>query len=70
MCRTIISITAVLSVLSSIGAAFGAGVGGEDAEKELQRLQGNWVMVSGERDGQKVTDEHVKRSSTREPRWR
>lgn len=33
-----------------------------DAGKELQKFQGSWVMVGGERDGKKVADEDVKRS--------
>jgi uncharacterized protein (TIGR03067 family) len=58
----VISITSVLPVLCWIGAAFGGGVGGEEAQKELQKLQGTWIMVSGERDGKKVADEHIKQS--------
>lgn len=33
------------------------------AKKELQKLNGAWVMVSGERDGVKLADEHVKKST-------
>jgi hypothetical protein len=29
---------------------------------ELKKLQGTWVLVSGEVDGQQVADEHVKKS--------
>jgi uncharacterized protein (TIGR03067 family) len=32
------------------------------AAKDLKKLQGTWVMVSGERDGEKVRDEDVKKS--------
>jgi uncharacterized protein (TIGR03067 family) len=55
-----ISIAALL--LGSIGPSFTAGAGGEDAQKELQKLQGTWVMVSGELSGKKAPDEHVSQS--------
>jgi uncharacterized protein (TIGR03067 family) len=55
-------VAASLMVLWSIGPLFAAGVGGDDADKELKKLQGTWVMVSGEVDGKKVGDEHVNRS--------
>jgi len=58
----IISIAVALLLLGSIGPSFTAGVGGEDAQKELQKLQGTWVMVSGELGGKKAADEHVSRS--------
>jgi uncharacterized protein (TIGR03067 family) len=56
------SIAAALLLLGSIGSLFAAEVGGEDAKKELQKLQGTWVMVSGELGGKKTADEHVSRS--------
>jgi uncharacterized protein (TIGR03067 family) len=34
----------------------------DEAAKELQKLQGTWVLDSGEKDGQKLADEDVKRS--------
>jgi uncharacterized protein (TIGR03067 family) len=34
----------------------------DEAGKELQKFQGTWAMVSGEKDGEKVADEHVKKS--------
>jgi uncharacterized protein (TIGR03067 family) len=34
----------------------------EAAQKELKKLKGTWVMVSGEVDGKAVADEHVKKS--------
>jgi|SRR5208283_2086499 len=46
----------------SIGSSFAADIGGEDAKKELQKLQGTWVMVSGELGGKKAADEHMSRS--------
>jgi uncharacterized protein (TIGR03067 family) len=32
----------------------------EAARKEFKRLEGTWVMVSGQRDGEKIADEHAK----------
>lgn len=34
----------------------------DDADKEMKKFEGNWVMTAGERDGQKLADEHVKAS--------
>ncbi len=55
-------IAVAVLLLWSIGSAFAAGVQGADAQKELQKFQGTWVMVSGEKDGKKAADEHVNRS--------
>jgi uncharacterized protein (TIGR03067 family) len=55
-------IAASLMVLWLIGPLFAAGVEGDEADKELKKLQGTWVMVSGEADGKKVADEHVNSS--------
>jgi uncharacterized protein (TIGR03067 family) len=54
-------IATALMLLGSIGSPFAAEVGGEDAKKELKKLQGTWVMVSGELGGKKAADEHVNR---------
>jgi len=54
--------TVAVSLLWSVGSSFAADVGGADAQKELQKFQGTWVMVSGEKDGKKAADEHVSRS--------
>jgi hypothetical protein len=62
MCWKIIRIAAVFSILCSIDNSLAAGIGGEAVEKELQKFQGTWVMVSGERDGKKVADQGVKQS--------
>jgi uncharacterized protein (TIGR03067 family) len=51
----------VLLLLCPMGHVFGADVGGADANKELEKFQGTWVMVSGEMDGKKASDEHVKK---------
>jgi uncharacterized protein (TIGR03067 family) len=32
----------------------------DDAKKELERLQGDWIMVSTERNGEALPDEQVK----------
>ncbi|MBY0526435.1 MAG: TIGR03067 domain-containing protein [Gemmataceae bacterium] len=34
----------------------------DDEAKELKRFAGTWTLVSGEKDGQKLADEHVKKS--------
>jgi len=39
-----------------------AEIGGEEANKELQKSQGTWAMISGELDGKKAADEHAKQS--------
>jgi hypothetical protein len=62
MCWKIIRIAAVFSILCSIDNSLAAGIGGEAVEKELQKFQGTWGMVSGERDGKKVADQDVKQS--------
>ncbi|MCX5873140.1 MAG: TIGR03067 domain-containing protein [Deltaproteobacteria bacterium] len=55
-------LAAGLLVLCSVLSPFVSEVIGENADKELNKLQGTWVMVSGEWDGKKVADEHVSRS--------
>jgi NAD-dependent SIR2 family protein deacetylase len=59
----IISVAAIPSPVCSIAVAFGAGVGGEDGEKELRKLQGTWFIISAEREAKKVADEHIKQSN-------
>src|SRR5262245_29934184 len=34
----------------------------DEVKKELKKFEGNWVLVSGEQDGEKIADEHVKKS--------
>jgi uncharacterized protein (TIGR03067 family) len=58
----ITSIAAVILLLGSIGSLLAADLGGEEAKKELQKLQGTWVMVTGELGGKKAADEHVSQS--------
>ncbi len=63
MRRWITALTAgVLWFVWSVWSPLSADVGGPEAEKELKKFQGTWVMVSGELDGKKAADEHVKRS--------
>lgn len=53
--------TAVL--LTTIGLLlFGADAKEDEVKKELKKLEGNWKLVTGERDGTKLPDEHVKQS--------
>jgi uncharacterized protein (TIGR03067 family) len=37
-----------------------AADGKDDAKKEMEKLQGVWVMVSGERNGEALPDDQVK----------
>jgi len=61
--RCKITLMAVALLIAwSLGSAFAAEVGGTDADKELLKFQGVWVMASGEKDGKKVADEHVSQS--------
>ena len=34
----------------------------EDAKKDLEKLEGTWLLVAGERDGKKFTEEEVKKT--------
>jgi hypothetical protein len=47
MSRPIALIAVALLLLCPINAAFGADIVEEDAKKELAKLQGTWIMVSG-----------------------
>jgi uncharacterized protein (TIGR03067 family) len=44
------------------GLLVGADAKDDKAKAELKKFEGNWVMASGERDGQKLPDEHVRKS--------
>ena len=55
-------LAAGLLVLCSALALFVSDVIGENADKELNKLQGTWVMVSGEWDGEKTFSENVRQS--------
>jgi uncharacterized protein (TIGR03067 family) len=54
---------AALLILWSAGSPFASDVGGEEAEKDLQKLQGTWGMVSGEFGGEKVSGENLRKST-------
>ncbi len=56
-----ISIIAIAALLVwSIEPLFAAEMeGGPDAQKELQKFQGAWVMVTGEMDGKTLTADHI-----------
>ncbi len=58
----VIRLIAITVLLFWSGHTFAADIGGPDAQKELQKFQGAWVMDSGEMDGKKAVDEHVKSS--------
>lgn len=62
MRRNVASIAVAFLLLWATGSSFAAEVGGADTQNELQKLQGTWVMVTGEQDGKKVLDEHVSKS--------
>ena len=51
-----------LLVFSSVMFPFVSAVFAETADTELNKLQGTWVMVSGERDGKKIADEYVSKN--------
>lgn len=46
----------------SVVAPFVSAVFADNADNELNKFQGAWILVSGERDGKKVVDEHVSKS--------
>lgn len=50
--------------LLALTAAFlvAADAKDDDAKKELKKFEGTWVLVSGEKDGAKVADEHVQKN--------
>jgi uncharacterized protein (TIGR03067 family) len=48
-----------------IPAAFlliGADTKDDQIKKEMKKLEGTWIMESGEKDGAKIAEEHVKKS--------
>lgn len=51
--RTLVAVVALSCLL-------GAEPPADAVKKELARLDGEWVMVSGERDGQALPEEYVK----------
>jgi uncharacterized protein (TIGR03067 family) len=59
--HTVIMSVALL-LLCFVGSSLAADLQGEGAQKDLDKLQGTWVMVAGEWDGKKLLDEHVAKS--------
>lgn len=47
-------------VVLAVGALIAAEA--EDAKKDLEKLQGTWLLVAGERDGKEFTEEEVKKT--------
>ncbi len=58
----ITKLLAVAVLLLSPVGSFAAGLERPEVQKELKKFQGTWVMASGEMDGKKAADEHVKQS--------
>jgi uncharacterized protein (TIGR03067 family) len=55
-------LAAIFLIPWSVGFSLAADVAGPDADKELQKFRGTWVMISGETDGKPASDETVKKS--------
>jgi uncharacterized protein (TIGR03067 family) len=55
-------IAATLLFLSFSGPSLAVDLQGEEAKKHFDKLQGTWVMVTGEWDGKKVADDHAAKS--------
>lgn len=52
--------TTLLVVAASLLVA--AEPGEEASQKDLKKFQGTWVLVSGEKEGKKLSDEEIKQS--------
>ncbi len=48
--------------LCSVVSPFVSAVLAENVDPELNKLQGTWILVSGEKDGKKLTDEEVSKN--------
>jgi uncharacterized protein (TIGR03067 family) len=59
--RVLVTVT-LLSLVWSVWPLVAAQAQGQTTDAELQKLQGTWVMVSGELGGRKTADEDVSRS--------
>jgi len=46
---------------SMLGVLIAANSGDDAAKKDLAKFQGNWTLISAERDGQKTPEEEVKK---------
>ena len=58
--RYITTLTAVAVLFLWPVASLAAGLERPEVQKELKKFQGTWQMASGEMDGKKAADEHVK----------
>jgi len=58
----IVKLGTLLLLLGAGGALMAADPSEDEVKAELQKFQGTWVLVSGEMDGKKVAEEHVKQS--------
>lgn len=56
-------ITVGLLLFCHAGAPLAADLQGDAAKKDFEKLQGTWILVSGEMDGSKVPDESASKSS-------
>jgi len=52
----------IMSLVWAVWTIAAAQAHAQSIDAELQKFQGTWVMVSGEMDGKKVPDAHVKQS--------
>jgi uncharacterized protein (TIGR03067 family) len=59
--RVFVMVT-LMSLVWSVWPLVAAQAQGQSADAELKKFQGTWVMISGEMDGRKVDDAHVKQS--------
>ena len=55
-------IVTVMSLVWSVWTMAAAQAQQQSVDAELQKFQGTWVMISGEMDGKKVHETHVKNS--------
>jgi uncharacterized protein (TIGR03067 family) len=55
-------VATIMFLVWSVWAHLAPQAQGQTADAELQKLQGTWVMVSGELDGKEAADEDVSRS--------
>src|SRR5947207_13388996 len=49
-------------LLPALGSLVHADAKDDEGAKELKKLEGTWVMVAGEKEGQPLAAEHVKKS--------
>jgi uncharacterized protein (TIGR03067 family) len=49
-----------LIVIAAVALCLGADAPKDEAKKDQEKLQGDWVLASGERDGEKLPEDLVK----------